>query len=102
LDHNFIDYVNPLYFFALYSLPLAVVLIFIRPDVFKGWLKIALWGVPLSAIFIASRPVWSEGFMELYSFLRDDAARLAALLFSAVSIAYILWRYFHSHNPQAG
>jgi hypothetical protein len=46
ISHIAFSFTEPLYFFALYSLPLAIVLIFIRPDVFKGWLKIALWGCP--------------------------------------------------------
>lgn len=77
----------PLYFFALYSLPLAVVLIFVSRRAFGSWLKFAAWALPLLAILVATQPVVAS----FLSTNRDDAARLAAQIFSITSLGVIVF-----------
>lgn len=99
VNHIYESFTHPLYFFTLYSLPLTILLVFIRRDVFNSWLKLALWAVPLSVIFIANTDVNSGGaYFVLYSFYRDDAARFTAIVFSVVSLALISWKYFKTRN----
>lgn len=92
---NMIPYVTyPFYFFALYALPVAIILVFVSRPVFNSWLKIAAWLLPLAFIFIASQPV-------VASFLstdRDDAARLAAEVFAALSLILVVWKTYTSRR----
>ncbi len=94
LDGIFIDVLNPLYFFALYSLPGALIISFVPRRIFISWLKLAAWALPLALIFIALTPVnWMGIGLDLYPFYRDDAARLAGQIFSGMSIILIIWKY---------
>lgn len=90
----------PLFFFALYFLPLAIVLAFVPRNIFNSWLKLALWAIPLSIIFIAVTPVNSNAFMDFFPFYRDDAARLAAEVFTAISLVLIIWRALRSARAE--
>jgi hypothetical protein len=90
-----LDITKPLYFFALYLLPLTIILIFVPHHLFKSWLKLALWAIPLSVIFIATTPVNFTGIgMDFFPFYRDDAARLAGEVFSGISLILIAYKYF--------
>jgi hypothetical protein len=83
----------PLYFFALYSLPITIVLVCIRRDLFNSWFKFSLLALPLSILYIANTDVTSGGaYFVLFPFYRDDAARLAAEVFTAVSLALIIFK----------
>lgn len=93
LDHVFIGLINPLYFFALCLIPLTILLVFVRREAFTAWLKFALWAIPLTGVFVASVRVSSGSFFEAFPFYRDDAARLAAIVFSLVSLCVIGWKY---------
>ena len=86
-----LEVTKPLYNFSLFSLPIAIVLAFVPREIFKSWLKFAVWAIPLAIIFIASTPVIDTS---LLPFSRDDAARLAGGVFSAASLLLILWKYF--------
>jgi hypothetical protein len=90
VSHITFSFTQPLYFFALYSLPLAIILIFIPHPLFKRWFKVAVWLVPLLLIFIATQPVAPQSFM---STNRDDAARFAAEILTAASLIVIIWKY---------
>lgn len=95
LDSIFLDVINPLYFFSLYFLPLALILVFIPRHLFNSWLKLAAWMLPLSFIYIATTSVNFTGIgMNFFPFYRDDAARLAAEVFSVLSLILIIWKYF--------
>lgn len=98
-DQYFIGTINPLYFFALYSLPLAIVLIFVRRDVFNFWVNPAIVILVVSLGFIATTPVSSAA---LISITRDDTARICACVFSAVSALLIMRKYYtlHSGHPK--
>lgn len=94
-----IPYVTyPLYFFSLYLLPLALILIFVPKTVFKSWLKLAVWAVPLLLIFISTQPVYPQ---HILSTDRDDTARLAAEILTVLSFILIAWKYYTSRraNP---
>lgn len=54
----------PLYFFSIFFLPIALILIFVPRHLFISWLKFAVWAIPLSFIYIATTPVSSpaQGF----------------------------------------
>lgn len=87
---------KPLYFFALYSLPVAIILAFVSREIFKSWLKFAAWALPLVVIYIWTTPVSSTAWMDLFPFYRDDAARLAGQVFLAISLALIVWKWWKS------
>lgn len=98
--HQMYNYVtSPLYFFALYSLPLAIVLVFVSHKLFKSWLKLAVWLVPLLLLFIATQPVAPQSFM---STNRDDAARLAAELLTVVSLIKLILPWWKSRTLRKG
>jgi hypothetical protein len=80
----------PLYFFALYLLPLTIVLIFVSRSVFNSWFKLAVWLIPLALIFVSTQPVVA-GFL---STDRDDAARFSAGVVTAVSFLLLIWKWF--------
>lgn len=80
----------PLYFFALYILPITIILVFVSRSVFKSWLKLAMWAVPLLLIFISTQPVVGS----FLSTNRDDTARLAGEIFTVLSLLLIVWKYY--------
>lgn len=94
LDSSIKSIGSPLLIFALFFLPLAIILIFVPRTVFKSWLRFAVWALPLAFIYIALTPVTSHGFMDFFPFYRDDAARLASEIFSVVSLILIIWKWF--------
>jgi nitrogen fixation-related uncharacterized protein len=79
----------PLFFFAIFLLPIAIILVFVSQGIFNSWLKFAAWALPLAFIYIAMTPVWDSSFLP---FTRDDAARLAGGVFAAISLLIILYR----------
>ena len=81
---------KPFYLFSLYLLPIAIILIFVPREIFKSWLKFAVWSLPLLLMLVATQPVFSS----FLSTDRDDAARLAGGVFSIVSLILIIWKYF--------
>lgn len=81
---------SPTYFFALYLLPLTIVLIFVSRSVFNSWFKLAVWLIPLALIFVSTQPVVA-GFL---STDRDDAARFSAGVVTAVSFLLLIWKWF--------
>lgn len=95
LDRTFLEITNPLDSFARYFLVASLVIIFIPREIFKSWLKLAVWMIPLSIIYIASTPVIDTS---LIPFSRDDAARLAGGVFAVISLILITWKYFSSRR----
>lgn len=95
LDAIFLSIVNPLYFFSLYFLPIVIILSFVPREIFKSWLKLAVWAIPISILYIWATPVWDTS---LLPFSRDDAARLAGGIFSAVSLALIIISEFFARR----
>jgi hypothetical protein len=96
------DYItSPLYFFSLYLLPIALVLIFVSRATFNSCLKLAVWMIPLAMIYIFTTPVSFSGWVDFFPFYRDDAARLAGQVFSVVSLILIIWKYFVARRKPA-
>ncbi|MBU6490707.1 hypothetical protein KGQ25_00875 [Patescibacteria group bacterium] len=87
----------PLYFFALYLLPITIILVFVSNPVFKSWLKLAVWAVPLLLIFISTQPVVGS----FLSTNRDDTARLAGEIFTVLSFVLITWKYYTSRRANS-
>ncbi|HFC10756.1 MAG TPA: hypothetical protein ENJ75_00955 [Candidatus Kaiserbacteria bacterium] len=100
LDQMIPTVTYPLYFFALYFLPLAIVLIFVSRAVFKSWLKLAVWLLPLAFISVAlTNTTSSQGLgMDLFPYTRDDAARQMAEIVIVISFLLIAWKYFKAHR----
>ena len=99
VSHIALSFTKPLYFFALYSLPLAIVLIFVSRAVFKSWLKLAIVLIPILVLYIASVPTSWAGFgINLFPFYRDDAARAAAGYLTVFSLVLFAWKYFKAHR----
>ncbi|MHB1769974.1 MAG: hypothetical protein ACYCPH_02765 [Minisyncoccota bacterium] len=83
----------PSYFFALFFLPIAIILVFVSRSTFNSWLKFAAWAVPLSILFIANVPVNSNAYMDFFPFYRDDAARLAGEIFAVGSLVLLVFNF---------
>ncbi len=87
-------FINPLYNFSFYLLPVTILLIFVPRNIFNSWLKFAAWALPLSVYYIWTTPVTYSGLgLDLFSFYRDDAARLAGTLFAIGSLLVTVPRY---------
>ena len=99
VSHIALSFTKPLYFFALYSLPLAVVLIFVSHRLFKSWWKLAMWLVPLLFLFISTQPVAPQSFL---STNRDDAARFAAEILTVVSLIKLILPWWKSRKLRKG
>lgn len=91
ISHISLTITKPLYFFALYFLPIAIVLAFVSREIFKSWIKFSVLAIPLAIIFIVTTPVIDNS---LLPFSRDDAARLAGQAFSVASFALIIYKHF--------
>lgn len=87
-----LSFTKPLYNFTLFFLPIAIILAFVPREIFKSWLRFAAWALPLILILVATQPVVSS----FLSTNRDDAARLAGQVFSALTLLLILWRALRS------
>src|SRR3989344_4285995 len=97
LDRIFIYLTSPIYFFALYFLPIAIILAFVQREIFKSWLKLIVWIIPLLVLYIWTTPVWNNS---LLPFNRDDAARLAGQVFATLSLVLIVWKYFSARRAR--
>jgi len=89
---------SPLYFFTIFFLPIAIILVFVPREIFKSWMKFAVWSLPLLLIFVATQPVFSS----FLSTDRDDAARLAGGLFAVISLILIAYKHFSSRRIKSG
>ena len=95
IDQMIPEITYPLYFFAIFFLPIAIILVFVRREIFNSWFKFAAWALPLIFIYIAMTPVWDSTFLP---FTRDDAARLSSQIFSVVSLIIIIYKFVVFHN----
>lgn len=91
VSHISLTVTKPLYFFALYSLPITIILAFVPRGVFNSWLKFAVWAIPLLLILVATQPVYAT---HILSTDRNDAARLAGEVFVAASLILFVWKYY--------
>lgn len=94
--HSFtFEFFKPLWVYGLFSLPVPIVLMFVRDNVWKIWLRLAAWWLPLSIIAIAITPTWSSSWFSLFSFVKEDFAMIMASLFTAISLILIVWKQFN-------
>lgn len=88
---------TPLFTFSLWALFAVIVTAFFSEKIFKSWLKFAAWAIPLAIVFIWTTHVNFTGIgMDFFPFYRDDAARLAGEVFTAISLILIAYRAFRS------
>lgn len=88
ISHISLTITKPLYNFSIFFIPLTIILVFISRNIFNSWLKFAVWALPLAFIYIAMTPVWDSSWLP---FARDDAARLAGVVFSTISLIIIAY-----------
>ena len=103
IHHIYDGITSPAYFFALYLLPLTLILIFVPKIVFQSWLKLAVWVVvPLSFFFIATQPVnWMGIGINPFFISRDDMARYTAEVSTILSLILIAWKYYASRRANS-
>jgi hypothetical protein len=77
--------VVPLFLFSLITYKM-------RDDVYRAWLRLAQWWIPLSMLAIFLAPEYSSDWM--FSIVKGTVAFFSSLLFVAISIVLILWKYF--------
>jgi hypothetical protein len=90
-----LEITKPLFYFSVFFLPIAIILMLIQRNIFNSWLKLAVWAIPLSILYIATIPVIDNSFLPFH---RDDAARLVGEVFAAASLALIIWKSVSSHR----
>lgn len=86
--------IKPVRIYSFYALIPTLVVLLVSPRVFNTWFKFALWWVALSVIFIAFTPTDTNAWMPLYSFVKEDTAKVMAILFTLISLAIILVKSF--------
>lgn len=100
IDRMIPEVTYPLFFFAIFFLPVALILAFVPRSIFNSWLKLAAWMIPLLVLFIAVTPVNFTGLgMDFFPFYRDDAARLAGEVFAGISLVLIIWKSIAARRP---
>ncbi len=103
IDRMIPETTYPLYFFSLFFLPIAAILVFVSRNIFSSWLKFSAWAIPLSIFYIATTPVNFTGIgMDFFPFYRDDAARLAGGIFAAASLILIIWKSIVGRQQKRG
>jgi len=101
LDRMYLYITNPVFYFAIFFLPVAIILAFVSRGVFNSWLRLALWAIPLSILYIAIIPDSNPGaYMDFFPFYRDDAARVAGGIFAALSLVLIICRALRSAHTK--
>ncbi len=88
------SFFKPLWVYALFFIPVPLVLFFVRENVWKSWLRFSYWWITLSLIVVAITPVWSNSWFPLYSFVKEDAAQVMGGLFTIISLILIVWKTF--------
>ena len=73
---------------------LATITYFMREEVYRAWVQIALWLLGISMILIVITPeARSGGFGPQISFDKFDVALLVSSVFTIASAAVIVWKY---------
>lgn len=81
--------IKPVRIYSLYAVIPTLAVLFISPRVFNTWFKFALGWLALSVVFITFTPTWSNTWMPLYSFVKEDTAKVMAVLFTLISLVLI-------------
>lgn len=102
IDQTFLYTVNPIYFFAVAFLPIAVILIFVSRQIFQSWSRLAMWFVPLSLFVILVTPVTSNSWMPLFFISREEISWYLGILFSIISLILVIYKYFSLRRSPLG
>ncbi len=94
LDRTYLYTISPLHFFSLYFLPIAIIVIFVRREVFISWFNFAICAVVLAIIFMSTQQVYPP----MFSTGRDDSAILSGQVFAVISLIVIIWRAIRYHK----
>lgn len=86
--------IDPIYIFALFSIPAVLLLPVVKECVFKTWLRFATVWIILSIVVIASTATFSYSWFPIYDFVREDAAKLMGILFSGFSLFLLAWQSY--------
>ena len=93
IDQTFLYTINPVYFYAVPLLLVAIILAFVPRTIFNSWLRLAAWFVPLSLIIIFITPVTSNSWMPIFFVSREEISLYLGIAFSAVSIILVIYKY---------
>lgn len=93
---------KPLYLYALWALIPTIIVIFVRPEVFKYWLKFAIGWALLAVIVLANIPVYPEGggYMNLFTTTRSAEATHYGIAFAVISLILIAWKYWRINRKE--
>lgn len=92
-DYSFTVF-KPLWVFSLFSIPAVLLLPIVKERVFKTWLRFAAVWIILSVIVIADTPISINAWWSMFDFVREDAAKLMGILFSALSLFLLAWQTY--------
>ena len=82
-------YGNPVYLLSLFLTPIFLLLLFLRKEVFFGWLKFGAWFIPLSALLIYVTPVMDT---DLITPSKRTVTILLGQGFLVLSLFIIAWK----------
>lgn len=81
---------DPLYFYSLgFSLG-AFILLFVERTIFDKWLRFAVWWIPLSVILIALTPSTSGQWLPLYFIGKSLFSLVMGGIFSVVTLLIVV------------
>lgn len=79
----------PLFLFSLITYKM-------RDEVYRAWLRLASIWIPLSMLGIFLAPEYSGQLLPLFPVTKSSVAFVSAILFGAISLLIIAWKYFKS------
>lgn len=91
---------EPSLLFTFCLLPIAIILMFVPRTIFQSWFRFAMWFVPLSVVLIAITPVTSNSWMPLFFISREEVSWYLGALFAVISLILIIWKYFSARRVQ--
>lgn len=94
-DYSF-TILKPLWVFSLFSIPAVLLLPIVKKRVFDTWLRFTLVWIILSFMVIGSTATSTNAWFSIVDFVREDAARIMGILFSALSLTLIAWQTYMS------
>lgn len=81
---------DPLYFYSLGFALGAFILLFINHTIFKKWVRFAVWWIPLSIILIAVTPSTSGQWLPLFFVGKSLLSLILGGVFSVVTVLIVV------------
>lgn len=81
----YLNLLEPIYLYSIAALPVTLVLLFVKGNEFKIWLRFAVPWLIFSVLVIVVMPQYSS----LFQPSKEDAARWMGSLFSIISVAIL-------------